>query len=207
MLLQLGLVWLLLGFSFWIIRFPLILVFRDNPKNLGLLPEGIDPSFQKYADSSGNQNQVEDVEITTREALISPMFQNLLLGDSLRNFLLGSIGLHQIPHLVSIGIGKEKAASILGLMILVSIPGRLVFGTLGDFLSRRLLLTAAMLNQAVGVQILSLATSVFHVYVFVLIYGLAYGGAIPLLMAFRGELFEETFCLHLWTNGTISDSW
>ena len=26
-------------------------------------------------------------------------------------------------------------------------------------------------------------------YAFVLIYGLAYGGAIPLLMAFRGELF------------------
>ena len=168
---------------------PLLIIFRDNPEDIGFLPDGIDPSVLKYADSSGDHSPVEDVEITPREALASPMFRNLLLGESFRSFLLGSIVLHQIPHLVSIGNGEEKAASILGLMIFVSIPGRLVFGTMGDFLSKRHLLAVMMLTQAIGVLILSYSTNIFHVYAFVLIYGLAYGGAIPLLMAFRGELF------------------
>jgi len=97
--------------------------------------------------------------------------------------------LHQIPHLVSIGINQETAASILGLMILISIAGRLVFGTMGDFVNKRLLLSATMMIQAIGVLVFAYASSIIHVYAFVIVYGLAYGGAIPLLMAFRGELF------------------
>jgi MFS family permease len=111
------------------------------------------------------------------------------LGESFRSFLLGSIVLHQIPHLVSIGIDQEAAAAILGLMILISIAGRLVFGTMGDFVNKRLLLSVTMMIQAIGVLIFAYASNVLHVYAFVVVYGIAYGGAIPLLMAFRGELF------------------
>ena len=177
------------GLSFWVVGFPLLLVFRDKPEDLGLLPDGLDPSFMKYVDEDSEHDKIEEVDITTRDALTSPMFRRLLLGESFRSFLLGSIVLHQIPHLISIGIGEARAASILGLMIFVSIPGRLVFGTLGDFVSKRHLLAITMFTQAIGVIILAYASSVLHIYVFVLIYGLAYGGAIPLLMAFRGELF------------------
>jgi len=100
---------------------------------------------------------------------------------------------------MTIGIDEETAAAILGLMILLSIPGRIVFGTLGDFFSKRLLLTAFMLTQALGVLVFAYASNLIHVYAFPVIYGLAYGGAIPLLMAFRGELFgREPFA-------TISD--
>jgi MFS family permease len=41
----------------------------------------------------------------------------------------------------------------------------------------------------VGIFVFSQATGVVHAYAFVVIYGIAYGGAIPLLYAFRGELF------------------
>ncbi|MBD3204852.1 MFS transporter, partial [Candidatus Bathyarchaeota archaeon] len=87
------------GLSFWVIGFPLLFVFRDKPEDLGLLPDGLDPSLLRYVDEGSEQSKVEDVDITTRAALTSPMFRKLLLGESFRSFLLGSIVLHQIPHL------------------------------------------------------------------------------------------------------------
>jgi sugar phosphate permease len=182
------------GLSFWIIGFPLLLVFRDKPEDLGLLPDGIDLSLTKYIEKETQETKEIKYQITTKEAITSPTFSKLFLGEAFRSFLLSSIVLHQIPHLISIGIKETQAASILGLLIFVSIPGRLVFGALGDFLSKRLLLSFTMLFQALGVLILAYAKSVLHIYIFVIIYGLAYGGAIPLLMAIRGDLFgRESF--------------
>lgn len=176
------------GITFWIAGLTLALIFRDKPEDMGLLPDG-DTLLMSADTGSGLTNRKAEAEFTTKQALSSPTFRWLLLGESFRSFLLGSIVLHQIPHLVSIGINQETAASILGLMILISIAGRLVFGTMGDFVNKRLLLSATMILQAIGVLVFAYASSVVHVYAFVIVYGLAYGGAIPLLMAFRGELF------------------
>jgi len=46
-----------------------------------------------------------------------------------------------------------------------------------------------MLTQALGVLVFAYASNIVQVYTFLVIYGLAYGSAIPLLTAFRGELF------------------
>ena len=174
------------GVTFWVAGLSMALIFRNRPEDLGLLPDG--DTRVSFGSSQGRAH-IDEPDITLRQALSASTFRWLLLGECLRSFLLGSIVLHQIPHLVSIGIDHEAAASILGLMILISIPGRLVFGTLGDYVSKRLLLTAVMMIQALGVLIFAYASSVVHVYASIVIYGLAYGGAIPLLMAFRGELF------------------
>lgn len=177
------------GLVFWLAGLPMAFIFRNRPEDMGLHPDGEDP--HRYADpvDGGVTVSEPEPEFTTMEALRSPTFRWLLLGESFRTFLLGSIVLHQIPHLLTLGIGQETAASLLGLMILVSIPGRLILGTLGDFVSKRLLLVAAMLTQGLGVLIFAYATDIVHIYAFALVYGLAYGGAIPLLMAYRGELF------------------
>ena len=61
-------------------------------------------------------------------------------------------------------------------MITLGFPGRLVFGSLGDYTSKRTLMVLAMTPpQAVGI--------------FVFIYGISYGGTIPLLYTFGADLF------------------
>lgn len=176
------------GLAFWVVGLPFIFVFRSKPEDMGLLPDGDTHNPNSLKAGAVEHMRLErDASVT--DALKSPVFLKLLLAESFRSFLLGSLVLHQIPHLMSIGIDEEAAAAILGLMILLSIPGRIVFGTLGDFFSKRLLLTAVMLTQALGVLVFVYASNIVHVYAFLVIYGLAYGGAIPLLMAFRGELF------------------
>jgi MFS family permease len=176
------------GLAFWFAGLPFTLVFRNKPEDLGLLPDGDTRSFGS-PEHEASGHLAPEKTASVRDALKSPIFVRLLLAESFRTFLLGSLVLHQIPHLITIGIAEETAANILGLMILISIPGRVIFGTLGDFFNKRLLLTAVMLIQALGVLIFAYASNIVHVYAFLVVYGLAYGGAIPLLMAFRGELF------------------
>jgi sugar phosphate permease len=175
------------GVSYLIIGFPLIYIVRNRPEDMGLLPDGTEEAVGE-AGRDGNVI-VEEADHSVREALRSRTFWTLMLGEVFRSFLLGSVVLHQIPYLVSLGVPEETAATILGLMIALSIPGRLVFGSLGDFYSKGRLLALAMALQAVGIFVFSQATGVVHAYAFVVIYGIAYGGAIPLLYAFRGELF------------------
>lgn len=174
------------GLAFWIAGFPAAYIFRNRPEDMGLLPDGETLSqVQIGAEASA----IEEPDMTTMEALKSVTFRRLLIAESLRTFLLGSIVLHQIPHLINIGIDSETAAGILGTMIFVSIPGRLIFGFLGDYIEKRKLVAATMIIQGIAVLILGYATSIIHVYAFVVIYGLTYGGCIPLLMAFRGDIF------------------
>jgi len=174
------------GLAFWIVGIPATLIFRNYPEDMGLLPDGV-PDVE--LDSDTIVALEDEPKLTTREALQSGVFRRLLLAESLRTFLLASIVLHEIPHLVNIGIDEVTAAGILGLMISISIPGRLIFGFLGDYFEKRKLLAVTMILQGIGVLIFAYASSIVHVYTFVVIYGLTYGGCIPLLMAFRGDLF------------------
>lgn len=173
------------GLSFLIVGLPATLIFRNYPEDMGLHPDGV-----SSAEAAIKVVSLDDEpKITTREALQSRTFKRLLLAESLRTFLLASIVLHEIPHLVNIGIDEITAAGILGLMISISIPGRLIFGFLGDYIEKRKLLAATMIIQGIGVLVFAYASSIIHVYAFVVIYGLTYGGCIPLLMAFRGDIF------------------
>jgi MFS family permease len=174
------------GLAFWIVGIPATLIFRNYPEDMGLLPDGV-PEVDGVSETVVSLE--DEPKLTTREALQSGVFKRLLLAESLRTFLLASIVLHEIPHLVNIGIDEGTAAGILGLMISISIPGRLIFGFLGDYIEKRKLLAATMIIQGIGVLVFAYASTITHVYAFVVLYGLTYGGCIPLLMAFRGDLF------------------
>jgi MFS family permease len=179
------------GASLLVVGIPLSLIVRDRPEDMGLLPDGMDPSELKSATVGGSSPEGLglETEFTARQVFETSTFWTLMLGECFRSFLLGSVVIHQIPYLMSIGLPEETAANILGLMITLSIIGRLAFGSLGDYWSKRKLLVIAMFLQAVGIFVFSQATGVLHAYAFVAIYGIAYGGAIPLLYSFRGELF------------------
>jgi sugar phosphate permease len=179
------------GLSYWIIGIPLYFIVRDKPEDIGLLPDNM--KIQEYPNLSDKTVTAEDlgleVDFTASEAIRTLTFWKLVTAEGFRSFILGSVVLHEIPYLISIGIPHGTAASILGLMITFSIPGRLVFGWIGDFYNKRKILIGLMAVQAIGIFILSEATNILYAYAFVIIYGISYGGAVPLLLSLRGELF------------------
>ena len=100
-----------------------------------------------------------------------------------------SVVLHEVAYLTDIGISVVAAATALGLMVAISILGRIVFGWLGDRFDKRYVLIATYVLQAIGVLILANVKTIEQVYIFLVIYGLGYGGAIPIYIAMRGEYF------------------
>jgi OFA family oxalate/formate antiporter-like MFS transporter len=74
-------------------------------------------------------------------------------------------------------------------MVLMSIPGRFIFGWLGDRFSKRVLLFISCVLQGIGIFIFINASTLPLLYLFVVVYGLGYGGAIPLTVALRADLF------------------
>jgi len=178
---------------------PLAYVVRSKPEDKGMLPDGfvprLAPEGAESVAAAGSEGQSsvglpeDEVNLTVRQALKSTAFWTYIPAMMLRACILSAIVVHQIPHLVDVGISYTAASAVLGTMVLISIPGRLLFGWLGDFVDKRLLLLGSSALQAAGIWILINVDSLWMAYVFVAVYGVGYGGAIPLTVALRGQLF------------------
>ena len=190
---------LILGVANLAIPLPISLIVRSTPEEMGLRPDGetttpedttVEPD-SSLAPSTADTSP-DEVNLTVREALKTRAFWVYAISMVLRACILSAIVVHQIPHLMDIGIEYEAAASVLGLMVLMSIPGRFIFGWLGDRFSKRVLLFISCVLQGIGIFIFINASTLPTLYLFVIVYGLGYGGAIPLTVALRADLFGRT---------------
>jgi MFS family permease len=191
----------IIGLGILVTGVPVALVIRNTPEEKGLLPDGQKAVSIEEAASTGidrarsdklavsTASGLEEPDFTVKEALKTSNFWFYTLAMLLRAAILGGIVVHEIPYLVDMGIEYEAAADVLGTMILISIPGRLILGWIGDRIDKRYLLLASNLLQGIGIWILINASSLGMVYLFVIIYGFGYGGAIPLSSALRADLF------------------
>jgi len=176
---------------------PMGLIVRSTPEEMGLAPDGESknrlgtggteiPADVPFIDDGSSS---EEVNLTVREAIKSRAFWTYIAAMIMRSFILSAIVIHQIPHLTDIGIPYQKASSVLGLMVLMSIPGRFIFGWLGDRFNKKIILFLLCLLQGLGIFIFIHAKTFLLLYIFVVIYGLGYGGVIPLIYALRADLF------------------
>jgi MFS family permease len=188
------------GVLMWVAGIPLALILRHRPEEMGQVPDGLpsrddaaaadDPRLPPSAPVERVEAaEREEVEFTVGQAVRTSTFWTLVLAMAFRSSILSSIVVHQIAHLEDIGIARHTAETMLGFMIAISIPGRLLFGWLGDRFSKQHLLAFSSLLQGIGIFIIANATGLAYVWPFLLFYGLAYGGAIPLTQALRADLF------------------
>ena len=185
--------------GFWVITMPLSLVLRHKPEQYGYMPDGEPPAEEQPPAAgmalglSSAEVEVEtrpgEVDFTWREALGTTAFWLLLIAWSFRSMAMTSVVLHEVTYLTDIGIPEVAAATALGLMVAISIPGRITFGWLGDRFDKRYVLVVSMVLQALGVLILAYVKTIEQVYIFLVVYGIGYGGAIPVYIALRGEYF------------------
>ncbi|MDY6842684.1 MAG: MFS transporter [Thermodesulfobacteriota bacterium] len=187
------------GLGMFVLGIPIAFAIKSKPEDVGLLPDNAAP--EKDSESTQTANSFEEhgtpvslttddeVNYTVKEALQTKAFWSYAFAMMLRSCILSAVVVHQIPHLVDVGISYATAAACLSLMILSSIPGRLIFGWMGDIFDMRRLLFIACILQALGIWIFININALWMAYIFVAIYGFGYGGAIPLTIALRGKLF------------------
>ena len=191
---------LLAGFGIFAIIIPLSLLLRHKPEQHGYLPDGDDPHTAAVNASTGpaqgrrgpSSMKVtwSEYDFTVKEALSTRAFWMLIMGTGARSFAMTSVVLHLVVYLTAVrDISQVAAAGALGATVSISCIGRLGFGVLGDYLDKRHIMIGTLLLQTVGIFILMNASSVTQVWLFVIVYGIAYGGAIPVYMAIVGEYF------------------
>ena len=203
----------LAGVGIFAIVIPLSLLLRHKPEQYGYLPDGEDPDAKSTPAPEGDLPRTAagpetssaskgrrgtssmkvawpDYDFTVKQALSTFSFWMLILGTGARSFAMTSIVIHQIVYLTNIrDIPLIQASAALGGMVSISLIGRMAFGFLGDYVDKRYIMIATILLQTVGIYILMTATSMAQVWLFVVVYGIAYGGAIPVYMAIVGEYF------------------
>ncbi len=88
---------------------------------------------------------------TVKQALTNSAFWLLFAARTLASLGNQVIVTHQIAHAVDVGFAKVFAASIFGLMGVVSIGGRILFGYLADVMNRQMVFTWVQIISAFGI--------------------------------------------------------
>jgi MFS family permease len=114
-----------------------------------------------------------------------------VLTASLSLVMLGStvVFVHQVAFMIGRGYDPVLAATLSGMLGLVSLPGRYVFNMLSSRMSAQTLLAISVMAQAVGIAVLVLASSLSGLVLYVIIYGTAYGAFSPLRASVMADHF------------------
>ena len=102
---------------------------------------------------------------------------------------LMSILVHIVPHGRDIGISAHKAASVLSAIGGVSMAGRFIIGMVIDRIGGKRAMILSLLLLLAGLFWLQTADSLWKLYVFACVYGLAHGGFFTVISPITAELF------------------
>ncbi len=179
--------------------FPATSIFqRRSPSEVRQHPDGVDPG----ASEIGATQRKEEAKGTPP----SNTLQNWTFGAAVRTKAFRWIGLvvfshgfcanmllvHQAVHVIDLGFSKMLAASLLGLVGLLTSAGGILLGFLSDRVGRELSFTLGSSAALLGILFLILvgdASSVWMLYAFVILYGLGQGGLGPIYSSSMADLF------------------
>ena len=193
-----------------IVLLPAVKIIRNRPEDMGLLPDNeiveANQSTLTENEASGpvieprdgnlGQGGSEAVEIskvsgdfTAREALFSSTFWMLTLAHITSTLSIVTLSLHLTPRLTDMGLKLSTASYIEMTYSILALPTIFIAGWLGDKMSKKYLIVLFLVLQSVSTFILTFAGNLQMVLVFAVIYGVAFGGRIPLMSAIRGDYF------------------
>ncbi len=187
-----GLVTLIIGIPItWIFIRP------HRPEYYGWLPDGRRVGEEEAADREAviqkgveYAAEVEEVEFTVRQAIRDRIFWIATVHMTLRGMVSPVVIAHTVPMLTDRGIDPMVAAAAMGAFVLMTFPGRMLFGWLGDRVRVRQLKYMVILGtllEALGLFILVRATSTIWVWVYLVVYGFAHGANVMIWVPVRGR--------------------
>jgi MFS family permease len=156
------------------------LLLRDDPRSMGLTPDGDDHGAGAAPVSEG---------MTVAQAAWSKPF--LLLYASSFLTALGAFVpfVHLVPFAVGHGASTQRAVWLLATIGIGSTLGRLGLGGLADRLGRVSSLVGMSAGMGLALALWSAATSFPVLIAFAASFGVAYGGWVALLPALAADLF------------------
>jgi MFS family permease len=134
-----------------------------------------------------------ETDWTVKRALANRAFWLLFIARTLASMGNQIIVTHQIAHAIDVGYAKVFAASIFGLMGVISIGGRILFGYLADVMKREVVFTWVQVISSVGIlALLGMhdASMPWLLYLYAVCYGLGQGSRALVLSAISADIFH-----------------
>ena len=162
------------------------LYIRNRPEEQNLTPDG-EPAIPAAATPSAASG--DSADMTLRRALRTPAFWIIAVCRLTSVVSIVSLAVHLVPKLTDAGMSLSAANFIVLLYTAAAMPAGLVAGYLADRTSNVLVLFVCMLLQAVAVAIIAVGDSLPMALLFAVLWGVGFGGRVPLLTAIIGEFF------------------
>jgi MFS family permease len=189
---------LILAVGMIVVNLPLSALFRHRPEQYGYLPDGAEaggedqPIPTERRDSSSET--ISRPDTGTRQAVKSRTFWSLVLLSLCHMMVMSATIVHVMPYLGSIGVDRSTSGIVAAAIPVASIAGRLLFGWLGDYLSRQWALVGAFVAFGLGTLCFGLVSvaGFWFVVPFVLLFGIGYGGSNSARISLAREYFGRT---------------
>ena len=163
------------------------------PPVLFFLPRSAARDGSQPKNEKAVAREIHEHDWTVKAALTNSAFWLLFIARTLASLGNQVIVTHQIAHAVDIGFSKVFAASIFGLMGVISIGGRILFGYLADVMNRQMVFTWVQVVSAIGIFALLAMhdTSMpWLLYIYAVCYGLGQGSRALVLSAISADIFH-----------------
>lgn len=176
--------YVLTGILAWILIIPASLVLKQEPCDIGAGLDG-DPRFPvtPAADSQ------KAAAFSIVGALKSSSFWHLNQLWFWFSFCLYMVITHLVPRAQDSGLKPIQAAALISIFTAVSAVSNLVGGVLADRVDKRKLIAVQIMAMALCMVLLAAAHEPWMIYLFAVVFGIAYGGGAPPLVAVVTEVF------------------
>src|SRR5919204_3262826 len=168
---------LLLGDLAWLVVIPIGLLVRNAPGDVG-------------AAAMGGASARARV-FSTAQVFRAPQFWAIALTHFACCAAHSGPIFHMVTHAIDQGVPRMAAATVLGVSGLASVAGRIGGGMLADRFGAKRTLLAGLALQAVMVFAYLFARHTGTFYAFAVVFGVAYGGVMPLYALVTREYFGE----------------
>jgi MFS family permease len=171
-----------------IVCVPLALTVRNNPAEMGLLPDGdpVPPTVEGAPQVAAHEPE----GLTVRQALRTASFWKMSLSVALVNAGMIAVVVHQIPYFTkTIGLSEGLAAATVTTMTLLSLLGRLGMGQLADMIDKRRVMAAAFGISALSLALYAAVQEPWQIVIALPVFAFGWGGIIPVRPAFQAEYF------------------
>ena len=201
--------WVMAGLMLGVVLPLNLLLQRHRPQDLGLRPDGDDPTENPVENPAENDTENDggnggengpaslktspEINWTLRLALGSPAFWWIAVGYFCGLVIWYMVQVHQTKYLLDLGIGTQGAAYALGFVGLTGSIGLIGLGYLSDRLGREFSWTLALLGFAgcYGVLlVMGFYPSPWLIYLMVILQGLLGYGLASTFAVIPSEIFQ-----------------
>lgn len=177
---------ILSGIVVFVVGLPLAQLVHRNPESMGENKDGIKEDLV----SSERRIALYGPDFTARQAMRTRAFWLISVGHACSLLVVSAVLVHLVPHLIeALHYSLPQAGLVVALMTGFQLMGQVGGGFLGDRVNKRLICAWCMIGHALGLLMITYASSLAMVIGFALLNGISWGIRGPMMVALRADYF------------------